>query len=112
MKSITYDFDWWHIFTGLVDLYGLEDGFWQVTMNTECVTIPFPAPVVGAREAILPGHLVRITGLQLKKVPNLGFMCFEVEGGGVINGFDTNQRGPKESSGIIGENSGSAPDGD
>ncbi len=112
MKQISYDFDWISIAGALIGFMresgDLEDGYWQININTECVTLPFPAPAVGARETVLPGHVVRITGLQLRKVPNLGFMCVEVRNGLIVeigDGSNTNQRGSEKSSGSFGEDS-------
>lgn len=115
MKQVSYNFDWNALAQALVTraayFYGIDDGFWQIGLTTESVTSSFPAPVDGAVKMVLPGHLIRITGIQLTKVPKLGFMCVEVSAGKVIDvntTSNTNQHGPEAGSGPTGENSGPA----
>lgn len=112
MKQVSYNFDWSVIAAALVErakaFYGIEDGYWQIGLTTESVTSFFPAPVDGAIKMVLPGHLIRITGMQLTKVPNLGSMCVKVENGFVTDvdtTTNTNQHGSQESSGSAGKDS-------
>lgn len=117
MKQITYEQDWMFVARAMVAYLNVEDGFWQLNLTTECVTLPIPTPVAGARAETLPGHIVRMTGVQLRQVPNLGFMCFEVKGGYVVpvpypgeatdNGADRSESGPQEGGGAVGTHSGS-----
>jgi hypothetical protein len=112
MRHITYDYDWKAIARAMVTYFGIEDGYWQINMTTESISMPLPQPVDNAHPDILPGHMVRITGIQLRKVPEMGIMCIQVRGGYVIeekDAIDTDQRGPQESGGSIGEDSGSTP---
>lgn len=113
MKQITYEQDWMFVARAMVAYQNVEDGFWQLNVMTECVTAPVPTPVAGARAETLPGHIVRITGIQLRQVPALGFMCFEVKNGRVLttvevtnNGADRDTGGPQESGGATGTDSG------
>lgn len=109
MKQITYNIDWLTIAGSIIATHDVEDGFWQLNIRTESMTGLMPIPVDGAFDAILPGHMVRITGFQLTKVPTLEFMSYEVKNGQIVevgNGFNTDNSGPEQSSSPVGENSG------
>lgn len=100
MKQVTYNIDWLTLAGALKASQDIEDGFWQLSINTESVTTLLPALADGAVQMVLPGHAVRILGFQLTKAPHLGFMCFQVENGLITEvGFDLNrnQNGPIES---------------
>lgn len=102
MKSVNYDFDWVHVVIGLVDLYQMEDGFWRVELVTESVTTNLPQFLQGQKPEAYPSHLVRIIGVRLVKTEGPGYMVYEVKGGEVQLGSDTDQRGHEESSGSPG----------
>lgn len=105
MKSVNYDFDWVHIMIGMVDLYQMEDGFWRVELITESVTTNLPQLLQGQKPEAYPSHLVRIIGIRLTKAEGPGYMVYEVKGGEVQLGSNTDQSGLEESGGSVGEDS-------
>jgi hypothetical protein len=115
MKQITYDFDWMTIAGALVGSLrtsgGVEDGFWQICVITESLTAEIAAPAPEATQQVLPGHLVRIKGIRLQRVSNLGPMCIQVSNGLITEvgiGSNTNHSRSLQSSKSPGENSDSA----
>jgi hypothetical protein len=114
VKQIAYDFDLMTLVGALVACEEIEDGFWEVNLNTECVTMGFPGVVPAAEQTFLPGHLIRVKGVRLLRVFQLSNMSIEVKNGLITEvGFalNTYQRRPEEGGGGSGENSGPAPDG-
>ena len=100
MKQVTYNIDWMTIAGALIATHDVEDGFWQLNIRTESVTGIMPAPLDGANPMTLPGHMVRITGFQLTKVPTLEFMSYQVKDGQIVevgDGVNTNNSGSEQS---------------
>lgn len=101
MKQVTYNIDWMTIAGALIATHDVEDGFWQLNIRTESLTGLMPTPTDGAVPMVLPGHMVRITGLQLTNVPSLEFMSYQVKDGKIVevgNGANTNHSGSEPSS--------------
>lgn len=109
MKQVTYELDWLTVVGAIVGSQKVDNGFWQVNLITEAATLGIPPFIEGAANLILPGHIVRVRGFQLKKVPNLDPSSVEVKNGLIVEvGFDSyrNQDRPIEGGSSPGENSG------
>lgn len=102
MKQVSYEFDWTHILPAVVSFYTLEDGFWRVEVIAENMTGTIPHTAEGQIQAPLPGVVTRMLGFRLASAPGPGFMTFKVDGGLVVYGSDTDQRGPQEGGGSPG----------
>lgn len=108
MKQVTYNIDWLTLAGALIAAHDVEDGFWQLTIRTESLTGLMPTPTDGAIPMVLPGHMTRITGLQLTKVPSLEFMSYQVKNGQIVeigNGLNSNNSGSDSGGEGSGENS-------
>lgn len=110
MKQVTYDFDWMLIIAAIVHEYELdvEDGFWKLEPLTETLTGNFPRTYVEQKDVVVPGQVVRIMGFRLSSAQGFGPMTIQIKGGQILYGPDTDQRGPEESSGATGTDSGPA----
>jgi hypothetical protein len=115
MKQISYDFDWMTLAGAMVGFMkesgGVEDGIWEINLRTESLTGHLSQPTSAADPRVLPGHLVRIIGIYLLRVFDLGPMCIKVENGlitEVWNGINRDNSRPEQSSESIGANSGSS----
>lgn len=113
MKQVRFDFDMFNImFSLLRDRNDLEDGYWEMSVQTESISASFPQMLQGQRPEVLPGHLVRITGIQMNKMLNPSPLTVEVRDGLVVipredplpiqgelfDGIDRDKSGPVESS--------------
>lgn len=106
MKQTIYSFDWMNIIACVVHFFDPEDGFWKLEIETESVTTNLPCVVDGQMQMVLPGHMVRVSGIRLIKVYDYGFMTFKKEGKNIYYGPDRSESGSEESSASVGENSG------
>ena len=109
MKQIAYEFDWTHILPAVVSRYGIEDGYWRVELIMESMSGLINPQVENQIQATLPGVQHRIFGFKLVGAEGFGSMTFRVLGGLVIYASDTDQRGPEESGGSAGADSGPTP---
>ena len=101
MKQVTYNIDWMTVAGALIATHDVEDGFWQLNIRTESITALLAAPTDGAIKMVMPGHMVRIIGFQLTKVPSLEFMSYQVKDGQIVevgDGVNTNNSGSEQGS--------------
>jgi hypothetical protein len=92
------------MFSLMRDRDDVEDGYWQLGLLTESVTAHYGQMFREQRLEVFPGHLVRILGLRLVKVPEMGPLTIEIRDGMVcpvkgdfFDGIDRDSSGPVES---------------
>jgi hypothetical protein len=110
VKQINYNFNIQKLIKALVnDLVDIEDGHWEMALQTENVTVYLPAFVDGMRTGTLPSHVTRLLGVQLIRRDFPSEITVPVKDGivlEILNGIDSNNNRPIESGTSIGENSG------
>lgn len=113
MKQVTYDFSIQQITRALVSQCpDIDEGSYKWALETESISASVPRVFLEQREGTFPGHIVRITGLKIIKLPTNGIPAqkddafFIIKNGAILfYGDDRTSSGSVEADQSPGENS-------